>query len=515
MSDLLTAPTLWWPLVLIVGLPLALALLGEAVRRLRERQSRLVDAAVHLQRWTVPLVALWILIVPILGGEENRPVPRLLATGAGVSAAIAAAFAIRAVAGGPAGRTGWARGVPRLSFVMLRVAVVAVAAWFVLDRVWGADLSNSLAALGVGSAIVALALQDSLSALFAGVLLVSERPFRPGDWIRTGDVEGRIVEVGWRSTTIELRSRDWIVVPNGLLAGQQITNYTRPTPLHRETFELQIAYVNPPNKAKAMLLAAARNTPGVLAHPEPTVRVTTLDDPLMGYELRFFVDGYTAAPRIRSDVMSQVWYQAERDGVPLPSPAFDLYHYDGNETAREKIPTRATLRGRIRSAPLLAPLAPAEIARLATTASSALYAAGEDILPAGHTEPDLYILVAGRAAAVGAFPDGDSVEVMQLASGDLFGLATEREGANISVIASTDCEVVQIDGLVASEVVARHPDVAASINQLISARQRQFERLRGAHRTDTEAGEDAPAPAAQPEPLATAAPVDRGNGAFS
>jgi len=259
------------------------------------------------------------------------------------------------------------------------------------------------------------------------------------------------------------------------------------------------------------LLASARSTPGVLAHPAPTVRVTTLDDPLMGYELRFFVDNYAAAPRIRSDVMSQVWYQAERDGVPLPSPAFDLYHYDGDKTASAKIPTPAFLRGRIRAAPLLAPLAAAEIARLAAVASSALYAAAEDILPAGHTEPDLYILASGRAAAVGVVLGDDPVEVVQLSAGDLFGLATEREGANISVVARSDCEVIRVDGLVASEIIARHPDVASSINQLISTRQRQFERLQGARRSETENS----VPVEDLQPLAAPVAADHGNGSFS
>jgi small-conductance mechanosensitive channel len=161
------------------------------------------------------------------------------------------------------------------------------------------------------------------------LLLLGDQPFRPGDWISAGEIEGVVVDVNWRTTHVRTRGGDMIIVPNSQLATASITNYTSPEPLHRVVVPVQVAYVNPPTLAKAMLLDAAAGTPGVLNDPAPVVRVTQIDDPLMGYEVHMWIDDYAIAPSVATDFGTLVWYQSHRHGVPLPSPAQDLYLYDG------------------------------------------------------------------------------------------------------------------------------------------------------------------------------------------
>ena len=64
-----------------------------------------------------------------------------------------------------------------------------------------------------------------------------------------------------------------------------------------------------------------------------------------------------------------------------------------------------------------------------------------------------------------------------LRGGDLFGLATMRDEARTSVVAVSDCEVISVDGVVATEVTARRPELTSAINQLLSRRRRQLQRL--------------------------------------
>src|SRR6266404_164685 len=84
-----------------------------------------------------------------------------------------------------------------------------------------------LTALGVGGLAVALALQDTLSNLFAGLHLLADKPIRVGDYVRLSaeSVEGYVVDVGWRSTRIRMLQNNVVVVPNKRVAESVITNY--------------------------------------------------------------------------------------------------------------------------------------------------------------------------------------------------------------------------------------------------------------------------------------------------
>jgi small-conductance mechanosensitive channel/CRP-like cAMP-binding protein len=441
----------------------------------------------HARSFFVPLVAIWMLVVPVFDADRTLVGVQLLETTIVISGTLAALLALRSLTHTAPGREPpeWRRRIPQLVLVLPRVGVALVAVWLIAS-ILTVDLSQTLAALGVGSLVIALALQDSLSALFAGLLLATDRPFTPGDWVKAGEIDGRVVDVSWRTTTIRLRTRDLVVVPNGTLAQQTITNYSRPSALHRVQAEITIAYVNPPNRAKAMLLAAAHNTPGILEEPAPSAFVTQVDDPLMGYQARFFVEDYRDAPRIKSDYLTQVWYQAERDGVPLPSPAFDLYHYDGRTEDESKMPTRAQLRERLQRAPMLALLGVDDVDRMAVAARYARYAEGERIVERGEPQPDLLLLSSGRArllgevdADAGGEPSGEPVEVADLRSGELFGLATGHDDSGMEVVALSDCEVVAVEGLVAAAVTGRHPDLASALDRLAVTRRRQLERLLG------------------------------------
>ena len=170
--------------------------------------------------------------------------------------------------------------VPQLLLAVPRIVTLLVVAWVLLSSIWGVDLSAALTALGVTSLVVSFALQDTLSGLASGFLLLSDQPFQPGEWIQTGEDEGVVVDINWRTTRIRTRNGDLLIVPNSTLAKANILNHTAPAPLHRVVVPVQVAFSNPPTLAKQMLLAAAEGTAGVLDDPPPKVRVVVADDPM-------------------------------------------------------------------------------------------------------------------------------------------------------------------------------------------------------------------------------------------
>lgn len=93
----------------------------------------------------------------------------------------------------------------------------------------GISVTPVLTALGVGGLAVALALQDTLSNLFAGLYLIVSRQIKPGDYIKleSGE-EGYVADISWRNTTIRALASNMIVVPNSKLSAAVITNYYQP-----------------------------------------------------------------------------------------------------------------------------------------------------------------------------------------------------------------------------------------------------------------------------------------------
>lgn len=476
MSVFLDDPLAVWAAVLVVVLPILIVAGGEVEERLRQRRSPLTQPVATLRTWVLGLATLWVLVVMVFGVSREKVFVRALST-AVVIALIAAALQLlqyltdraRQRAQLPGGR-----GIPQLVLLLPRLLVFLIAGWLIFAVVWNVDLTGLFAALGVTSLVVSLALQPTLSSLASGLLLLGDRPFSPGDWISFDGTEGRVVDLSWRTSRIQNRNGDILVVPNSTLADSTLTNYAQPNELHRVVVPVQVAYSNPPTSAKEMLLAAARATEGVLESPPPQIRVKQIDDPLMGYEAQLWIDDYAIAPRVFSDFGSLVWYQSHRMGVPLPSPAYDLYHHDPIQEAADAELGIDELEERIRLSPMLRHLPDEDIRRLADSARAVRFSRGETMIEGGHGNRDTFVLVDGDAHIIDSVESGRFVG---LSAGDVFGILSRsaRTGQPPDVIAITDCEVIVVDAEAAGAVTSRNPDLTEAMSQLAQSRIRRLD----------------------------------------
>ena len=490
----MTDNSLLWAIVMIVVVPVAVLGVSEFDERLRQRDSPLRSALGIVRTWALPFFAVWAVLRPVLGRDADALGVQVVSTALVVALGAAVLRVLRVVMARIAVRPRRdGRGpLPQLLLALPRIAVLLVMAWLLLGGVWGVDLSGALTALGVTSLVVSFALQDTLSGLASGFLLLSDQPFEPGDWIVSGDTEGIVVDLNWRTTRIRTRNGDMVIVPNSQLAKANIVNYTAPEPIHRIVVPLQVAFSNPPTLAKEMLLAAARETPGVLADPPPNVRVVTIDDPLMGYEVDLWVDDFAIVPRVRSDFGSLVWYQSHRLGVPLPSPAQDLYLHDAAVVAAASKPAPAAIRAGLQQSPLLSLLDDADIDRLVGASRLARYAAGELMIESGSSARDLMVLIGGRALLVLIHGTGESI-VGDIAEGETIGIleSPRGDGLILAVRAVSDCEVLVIDAAAASDMTSRNVELAAAFNRLREIRVRRVDRLLKARSDQAAPGTDA------------------------
>jgi len=168
------------------------------------------------------------------------------------------------------------RGISRLPFAMAglsrtltRLFVFGVGL-LILLRIWGVSITPVLTALGVGGLAVALALQDTLSNIFAGVHLLVEAPITVGNYVRIGaDEEGTVTDIGWRTTRIQTGSNSTIIVPNKTITNGIILNYDLPDPRAGTFVPILVAHHADLALVEQICLDVASTIPGVLPDAPP------------------------------------------------------------------------------------------------------------------------------------------------------------------------------------------------------------------------------------------------------
>jgi small-conductance mechanosensitive channel len=184
----------------------------------------------------------------------------------------------------------------------------------------GFDLGPVLATSAVTSLVLGLALQPILGNFFSGLVISFERPFRINDWIQFGTIEGRVVDITWRTTHLRTRDNDNLIVPNSQIASQELVNFYYPHPLHMERVNVRLHYRTPPYRATDALLEAARSVEGVLDKPSPEVYLLEFEDFAILYELRVWMQDIAERPRLESELRRRIWEVFRRRELVIPFP---------------------------------------------------------------------------------------------------------------------------------------------------------------------------------------------------
>ena len=463
MSDALPEePWLAWAAALAALFPAAVLVLGEVVARLRRDDHPLAGPLRLARNGAVPLLVGRLFLTRVLEWPADAISVRLVSTGFYLAALAAALGAANAVLFRRADRASWRARVPALFLDLSRFVLVLVGTSVILSTVWGQDLGGLLTALGVGSIVIGLALQDTLGNVFAGIAILFEKPYQEGDWVRFGDHLGRVREINWRSTRLDTHRGDTVVVPNGEIARGVLTNENSGTTPRYETFAIGFSYDHPPNDVKAVLLETVRATAGVMAEPPPQVFTTGYDDSSIGYEVRFAVDDLGSLPAVRDDFVTRVWYAARRHGLNIPFPIRTVFHYDGPGVAEEESRRERTL-GREAVADVL-PVE--EGSALPERAVLKRFAAGERITRLGEATRQLHLIVSGRVALTGMG------EPLRLGPGEIFGITSllRKRPSEFDARASEDAVVVCLDEELVMDLVDSKPGFALQLERTIENR---------------------------------------------
>lgn len=214
--------------------------------------------------------------------------------------------------------------IPKLGRDIINVLFIVFASTVVFSVVWGFDLGNLFAVLGVSSFVIGLALQEPLGNLFNGVSLLMAKPFQKDDWIQIGNEIGKVKEFNWSSIKIINRYNEMIIIPNNKFAKEQIKNLSRPSKVHAELITIGFSYKDDPIKVKKMLSNIALKTEGILNTPKAIPLTLSYDDFYINYGLKFFIKDFEDLLLLRDRLMTQIYEDAKINNLTIPFPIRDV-----------------------------------------------------------------------------------------------------------------------------------------------------------------------------------------------
>jgi small-conductance mechanosensitive channel len=212
--------------------------------------------------------------------------------------------------------------VSGLTLNVIRLVITLLGA-LVMIRALGQDITPMLTALGVGGLAVALALQEPLSNLFAGLFVSLAGHLRIGDYVRLDSgAEGHIVDLTWRETRLQTLGGAIVVVPNAMLSKAAVSNFSRPPGQFAVTVESAVHYAADLPVVERLALEVAREVlatvPGALSDVEPTVRFHTFADPAIRFSVNLRARAYPDQFLLRHELLKRLHTRLRAEGVPLP-----------------------------------------------------------------------------------------------------------------------------------------------------------------------------------------------------
>ena len=355
-------------------------------------------------------------------------------------------------------------------FVLLLVVLLTI------RLVFGVELTGLLVTSTVASAIIGLALQDTLGNLISGISLQIEAPFAPDDWVEIDGIEGIIVRQNWRTLTLLTREDHRVMLTNSTVAKSKIINYSRPTNSQIQAVYLTLSESFSPNLVKETLIEAVMGLDDVRLHPRLRAHVVSMQDGCVTYGLSYWLDDYSDKVIARDKVLTRAWFALHRVGIAIPDPTGDyrmvLVPEDAAQRKQEARQTQ--LFSEMQSLHWLDVLTEPQLQQLANRAAVSTYTTGEHLVKQGESGDSLFIITKGSVSVFVRAQDGRSVYANKLSTGDFFGemslLTGEARAASIRANEETDVIIIEKEAF--ANVLTQDPTI---LDRFVTALERRQE----------------------------------------
>lgn len=359
--------------------------------------------------------------------------------------------------------------VPSLFRDIIIFTLLAVIILLTLRIEFGIKLTGILTSSAIISVIIGLALQDTLANIIAGIVLHIEKPFKIGDWIKTGEREGEVIEISWRATRIRTLDNNYIVIPNTNISKDIILNYYEPARAHAISFSIGLEYTAAPNKVKEVILKTIEDCRDILKNPAPIVYTANYGDYAIQYEIKIWIDDHSLHKKIQDEIMTKLWYSLRRNNIHIPFPIRTVYLQKEPKKTEVDPEMRKDI---IKNTGLFQDVSDEDILQIARLSKIKHFANGERIIIQGEKGYSLYIIIQGQATVLGQSERGTLVPVKNLKEGEYFGEMSLLTGETRSatVIADNDILLIEVEANDILPIIKKNPNLMEILSRKLAER---------------------------------------------
>jgi small-conductance mechanosensitive channel len=394
--------------------------------------------------------------------ERLRTIELLLAAAAVISAGVALAF------------NRFRQETPSEKYPAI-VQDALVIGFFVVTAtfLWPEKLLTTSA---MGAVILGFALQDTLGNLFAGLAIQIEKPFRVGDWIRSVEHEGLVLEVTWRATKIRTKAGNFVIIPNSQISKEKLLNYSQPTRLLRMEHTVGLNYDAPPNRVKQVVLETIASIPEIVREPAPDVLLSQYGDFAVNYRCRFWIENFAESDPILDKFTTLLYYRLKRAGLAIPFPVRDVRVTERRAEALLRDSSGDSRIQFVERVDIFEELTTADKELIAAAMEPITFASNETILRQGSPGDSMFFIRGGKVRIL-LETAGTSHEIAVLTDGQYFGemalLTGEPRSATAMALGDVEAYVLRKDHF--RDVLLQKPEIATEISRTMAERKEILE----------------------------------------
>ncbi len=379
--------------------------------------------------------------------------------------------------------------LPRLGIDIPRIlqdvigAIACIAAVIGIASRHGFDVTSLVATSAVLTAVIGFALQDTLGNVAGGLSLQLEGSVAVGDWVKIGDVNGRVTEIGWRSISVETRNWETAVIPNSVVTRNTVLVLGRRAgmpQLWRRWVYFNVDFRFQPSDVIEVVNEALRSATieHMATEPRANCVLMELHESYGRYAVRYWLNDLAVDDPTDSAVRTCVYFALKRADIPLSMPAHALFvTEDSADRKQQKVVQDFSRRmTALAKVPLFAGLTEQDREQLAQSMRYAPFTSGEIVTRQGARANWLYLILDGRVSVRVSSDGGLEKEVSQLTSGSFFGemslLTGEPRAA--TVVALTDVECFRLDKDAFQELLRQRPELAEHVADELARRRREL-----------------------------------------
>ncbi|MBV8224192.1 MAG: mechanosensitive ion channel [Verrucomicrobia bacterium] len=289
---------------------------------------------------------------------------------------------------------------------IIAASIYVCSALAMLGFVFALPLQGIVATSGVIAIVLGLALQSTLGDVFSGLSLSVEKPYDVGDEVLLeGGVEGKVIQINWRSTRLRNSENDVVIIPHSSMAKMRIKNHSTLTTHYGGNLSVVVDSRNEPELALEILKQSAMVCPAVLAEPAPSVAAIEFKGDRIAYNIYFRTFSFASAGEARSQIIAQLCKRARpgrysSEGGPI--------FFFGEEELVDRIS-------------LFEPLSADEKEHLKAKVVRRHFKAGEQLLAQGMKAESVQFVFYGIIQITRQVQDGRELKVSRMGPGDTFG----------------------------------------------------------------------------------------------